>query len=484
MTIASHNRTRLDRITDLAVRWRMVGFVLAVAVTLCAFPVAQGLTYNRSIESLYSPDDPDLQAFEDSKSLFGGDEFAVVAYVDPNLMADDGRSLHEDAEERLEAFADRLSRVPGVIPAATQHLAIALRRRFMRERVREMAEDFLVGRDNQTTAIVLRLASRNDTDVDLANVLSELNHTASAVSSANPGDQTHLTAIRRLCREYRDEFGKAQAITDVGELLAGFQSDDDPGEVVAAIRDLAGGGPPSLSESGTPGEICLLLSEQPDADPRTSIKDVRRLLNARRAAVVHAETLSEIRFLAKDESEASTGPSDIMLRVRRLLGRIGVYVERATTIREIRRLAAEHDPPAFVVGEPVQIHDMFQIVEEDADLLFGVSMALLSTVILVLFRQLRWVLLPVAVVIMTIKWTEAFFAVGGFRLSMVSSMLNSMVTIIGIATVTHITVHYRDARRESTATDALRQTLSDLLPGPWVLRHCWPATSSPCAVSA
>src|SRR5690606_20520584 len=40
-------------------------------------------------------------------------------------------------------------------------------------------------------------------------------------------------------------------------------------------------------------------------------------------------------------------------------------VPRAETFRLVRELAQAHDPPAMVVGEPIQVHDMFRYVEED-----------------------------------------------------------------------------------------------------------------------
>ena len=45
-------------------------------------------------------------------------------------------------------------------------------------------------------------------------------------------------------------------------------------------------------------------------------------------------------------------------------------VPRGETIARIRKLASAHDPPAYVVGEPIQIHDMFRYVEEDGTTLF------------------------------------------------------------------------------------------------------------------
>ena len=107
---------------------------------------------------------------------------------------------------------------------------------------------------------------------------------------------------------------------------------------------------------------------------------------------------------------------------------------------------------------------MFRYVEEDGRKLFWWSLGLLAAVILVLFRSIRWVLVPLAVVVVAILWTEALLVQSGMQLSMVSSMLNSLVTIIGIATCTHVTVHYREQRQDHDPVVALGRTMSRLAP--------------------
>ncbi len=143
-------------------------------------------------------------------------------------------------------------------------------------------------------------------------------------------------------------------------------------------------------------------------------------------------------------------------------------VSRTETIRQIRdaanRFSEQEGLPTYIVGEPVQVEETFRYVEDDGRELFYFSLALLGLVLVVLFRSVRWVLLPLLIVVVTIRWTEALFVISGVQLSMVSSMLNSLVTIIGVATVTHLAVHYRELRRthEREATVAL--TLTRLLP--------------------
>lgn len=136
---------------------------------------------------------------------------------------------------------------------------------------------------------------------------------------------------------------------------------------------------------------------------------------------------------------------------------------RAETFREIREIAAAHELPAVVVGEPIQVHEMFRYVEEDGGTLGAASTGLLMIVIIVLFRSLRWMLLPIIVVQVSLLWTRAVLVLSGLQLSMVSSMLNSLVTIIGIATVMHVTVRYRDKRATLGRVDAARATLAELI---------------------
>ena len=139
--------------------------------------------------------------------------------------------------------------------------------------------------------------------------------------------------------------------------------------------------------------------------------------------------------------------------VLRLIPEDETPVSRDETIRAIRQLALQHKLPqgretqTYVVGEPVLVHDMFEYVEQDGQRLFYASLALLGFVIFALFRSARWVLLSIVLVAVTVIWTKAILVVCGIRLSMVSSMLNSLVTIVGIATVMRMMVFYRERRR-------------------------------------
>lgn len=141
-------------------------------------------------------------------------------------------------------------------------------------------------------------------------------------------------------------------------------------------------------------------------------------------------------------------------------------VPRKDTIGRIRERAAKQQAETgfatYVVGEPVQVQDMFQFVQDDGSVLGWVSTGLLIVVILVLFRNLRWVILPILVVQATLLWTKAVLVFSGIKLTMVSSILESLVTIIGVATVMHMSLVYCELRDEHDRFGALQRTLTML----------------------
>jgi predicted RND superfamily exporter protein len=137
-------------------------------------------------------------------------------------------------------------------------------------------------------------------------------------------------------------------------------------------------------------------------------------------------------------------------------------IPRAKTISAIRDVAAKHEKrtgfTTYVAGEPVQIDDMFRYVQEDGSVLGWASTSLLVVVILVLFRRLRWVLLPILVVQATLLWTKAILVFSQIQLTMVSSVLESLVTIMGVATVMHMSLVYCELRRDLDRVAALHRT--------------------------
>ncbi len=137
-------------------------------------------------------------------------------------------------------------------------------------------------------------------------------------------------------------------------------------------------------------------------------------------------------------------------------------VPRAETLAEIKRIAAQQAIPTFAVGEPVLVHDMFRYAQEDGEWMGWAASGLLILVIIFFLRSLRAVVLPFVIVQFVILWTKAILFQSGMQLSMVSSILGSLVTIIGVSTVVYMSLYYRKLRDEHNRVNAFRQTVKTI----------------------
>jgi hypothetical protein len=143
---------------------------------------------------------------------------------------------------------------------------------------------------------------------------------------------------------------------------------------------------------------------------------------------------------------------------------------RADTIESIRAICDSHKPHAVLAGGPVLVNDVYEHLAQDGRTLGVASSVVLAIVIAILFRNIRWIVLPLAVVHLTLIWTKALLVVSGTRLSMVSSPLVALVTVIGTATVVHVTIRFREERATHEPAEALRRTLIHI--GPAIFWTC------------
>jgi hypothetical protein len=142
---------------------------------------------------------------------------------------------------------------------------------------------------------------------------------------------------------------------------------------------------------------------------------------------------------------------------------------RADAIDRLRAVMAGY-PAGTVAGEPVMLRDGFAMLKRDGNLLGTASAVLAGAVLLISFRSLRWLVVPLAVVLLALWSTRGVLAVIGLKLTMVSTMLSAMVTVVAIATVVHVIVEFRRQREEGLPpATALERTLAVLF---------WPVVGS------
>ena len=142
---------------------------------------------------------------------------------------------------------------------------------------------------------------------------------------------------------------------------------------------------------------------------------------------------------------------------------------RADAIDRLRAAMADL-PAGTVAGEPVMLRDGFAMLKRDGNLLGTASAVLAGAVLLASFRSLRWLIVPLAVVLLALWSTRGVLAVIGLKLTMVSTMLSAMVTVVAIATTVHVIVEFRRQREEGLPpAAALERTISILF---------WPVVGS------
>ncbi|MFM7845174.1 MAG: efflux RND transporter permease subunit [Planctomycetota bacterium] len=142
-----------------------------------------------------------------------------------------------------------------------------------------------------------------------------------------------------------------------------------------------------------------------------------------------------------------------------------------TAIRAVMNDLPDGLEPGLIGGEPVLVEEGFAALEIDGRRLAIWSTIFVGFTILLCFRSLRWVLIPLLIVQWTLVITAAILAITGLRLSLVSSMWASILTVVGIATAVHLLVQYRDLRREGQSAEAalLKASLLVAMPIVWSL---------------
>ena len=81
------------RIVDLLLRAKWFWLLAGIAIAIAAYPAAQRMKFDRSIERMFAADDPVLPPYERLKAEFGGNEVVLAVYPDADLMHPDGRGI-------------------------------------------------------------------------------------------------------------------------------------------------------------------------------------------------------------------------------------------------------------------------------------------------------------------------------------------------------------------------------------------------------
>lgn len=248
----------------------------------------------------------------------------------------------------------------------------------------------IVGRDLKMDRSLERLFAANDPLLVPYNKLQKAFGQHQIVLAIYRDEQLSSTASLARVKQLADEAGKIRGVVSV-----------------VSIHDV-----PGLLE-----------------DDGTAIKsdDRAAMLKSVFAGYTHNETLDAagIICLIGKSSESSTPTRETLADLRELVDPL---------------------PGGALIGEPVLIGEAFDLLEADGRRLNTWCLALLLATIYACFRQVRWLVLPLVLVQVTLALTRGLLVLLDLELSMISSMLAAIVTVVGIAAVMHVIVRYRDAR--------------------------------------
>ena len=172
----------------MAGRWLLL--LLAAIITVVTFPLSTTLEFDRSLENMFSSNDPLLPPLRKLQRTFGGNEIVLLVYQDPGLMVPDGTGI-----DRVRRVSRQLRKIPGIddilslaflddmlknlslvkrftSPGSLQNAPILDPNDPLATSLLEMFAGMTHGLDGETVALVCMLRSKAETKVDHSDTIA------------------------------------------------------------------------------------------------------------------------------------------------------------------------------------------------------------------------------------------------------------------------------------------------------------------------
>ena len=182
----------------------------------------------------------------------------------------------------------------------------------------------------------------------------------------------------------------------------------------------------------------ILLTMRDDEEYRTALRERNRLLIAR-----HAERLDDAGRAAVDAELDRIEPAYQSARRR-------VTASRRAEIEAIRGVLSDFSDAGtlHLGGVPMIADDMITFVRNDL-VVFGIGVAVFLVIVLgLIFREVRWVVLPLAGCFYAGLLMIGMLGLVGWKVTVISSNFLALMLIITISMNIHLTVRYRQLHRD------------------------------------
>ncbi len=114
-------------------------------------------------------------------------------------------------------------------------------------------------------------------------------------------------------------------------------------------------------------------------------------------------------------------------------------------------------------GKPVASYYVAWGVMRDLGTFFAIGIAIIFLLLLLIFRNVRGVVLPLTVVVLAVIWTMGTMALLGFPMSHSTEILPILIMAIAVADSIHIMTHYyANGCPDRNRKDLVRATMSDM----------------------
>jgi uncharacterized protein len=201
-----------------------------------------------------------------------------------------------------------------------------------------------------------------------------------------------------------------------------------------------------VNKAQTATAIQVLFKNDPELDTLH-----HRIIDLRQAALQRRLSDEENRELAQLRKQAEP--------LERRLDQV-----RNSEIETIRSLLVEHEEGAaiYLGGLHVLGYQLVRIIRNDLIVFGGAIVVMICLVLLVLFRKIRWVFIPIACCGCSVLLTMGLFGMLGLKTTVISSNFIALQLILTLALVIHLMVQYREysaAHPEWNQPELVKRTL-------------------------
>lgn len=161
--------------------------------------------------------------------------------------------------------------------------------------------------------------------------------------------------------------------------------------------------------------------------------------------IVAIQSLQLKRELTKPESEKLD-----KLKLKKSIIDKELDEKRINEIEAIREILQPYSSSGefFLGGNNLLAYQLIKIIKNDLILFGSIILIIISIVLFTLFRQLRWVILPLVCCAASVVCTLGLLAIFGLKVTVISANVIALQIILSLALIIHLIVQYQELLQE------------------------------------